>query len=128
MVIFFDRRAKYGGEEMQVFFNGQVLVKRKFTRHIPYRAAYLPEILHDIVPVDCRRAAIRQQQRSQHPENAGFAGPVGPYQPKKLAFVYRKRYIVHGHGFFLAVSFDQIFDHNRFHHFNATSPYIPIFK
>ncbi|MNY55190.1 hypothetical protein D3C86_1911480 [compost metagenome] len=75
-----------------------------------------------------RGTAIRQEQRGEYPKNARLARPVRPYQPKKLALVYGKRYIVYRHGLFFPVGFGQIFDNNRFHYFSATSPYMPIFR
>ena len=42
MIILLDGGAKNGGEEVQVFFHGQILVKGKFPGHV---AADVPDLL-----------------------------------------------------------------------------------
>ncbi len=42
---------EHGGEKVQIFFNGEILIEREFAWHIAYPAADLCVILYDVVTI-----------------------------------------------------------------------------
>ena len=102
-----------GGEEVEVFPDGEVLVERELAGHIAHTATYRLHLGHHVVAVHTGLAGIGQEQGAQYAHQRGLAGTVGAYQAEHLAGLHVEAHTVEG--FHLAVRFRHAAHFYRFH-------------
>ena len=88
VIALLDRGAEQRSEELEVLLNCQVLIEGELARHIPYPAANLPHLFHDVKSIDCCRTCLRQQQGAQDAVHRRLAGTIGPDEAKHLTFAH----------------------------------------
>ena len=87
VVVFLDGGTEYCSEEVEVFFDGEVLVQAEFARHIADAFSYLPVVFYDVEAIDGGGAFICQQEGRQYPEEGCLAGAVGADEAEQFAGV-----------------------------------------
>jgi len=73
-----------GGED-QVFARRQVVVQARRVREKPDAVPHGVGLTHDVVTRDRRAAAIRAEQRRQHPQERALTAAVRAEQPDDFA-------------------------------------------
>src|SRR5690606_945835 len=92
LIVFLDCCTKYRCKEFQVFFYGEIWVKRKPSRHIADRLSYCL-IVRDWISSLHSISGIRKHQRGQYAEERRLSPSVRAYQPRQLTRVYVERHI-----------------------------------
>ncbi len=84
------RHAVELGVDLQIFFDGQVLVAGQGLGNDADHAAHLVGIFGHVVAADDRLAGGDRNQRGHHADERAFAGAVGAEQAEDLAFGTQK--------------------------------------
>ncbi len=84
---------KFTGEN-EVLIRGQLIVKRKFLRHITDHFFDRFGLAHNIMAADARGSVARLKNSAQHPDDSRFAGTVRPEKSEDRAFSDGKRNVI----------------------------------
>ncbi len=79
------RDAPRSREETQVLARGQAVVHAVLVGHVPDELAHSIRFVENAAPADPCLASRRVDQRSQHANGCGLAGPVRPDEAEHLA-------------------------------------------
>ena len=80
---------KFSGED-EVLIHGQLVIERKFLRHVADHFFDRLGISHNIMAPDARRALSRLENSAQHPDHGCFPGTIRPEKPEDRSFSDRE--------------------------------------
>ena len=76
---------KFPGED-EIFVHRQLVVERKFLRHVADDVFDRFGIARDVVTIDARAAVARLQNSAEHSNDGGFAGTVRSEKSEDRSF------------------------------------------
>ena len=76
---------KFTGED-EVLIRGQLIVKRKFLRHVTDHVFDRFGLAHNIMPADARGSVARLKNSAKHPDHGRFAGAIRPEKSEDRTF------------------------------------------
>src|SRR5260370_23315941 len=82
--------------ELQIFCDGQIVIKTEILRHVADAFAHGFGIRADIETFDLSGAAAERQKAGEHFDDGGFAAAVGAEEAEDFAFFYAEADVIHG--------------------------------
>jgi len=88
--------AVHHGMELQVFPPGELAVEGRVLENHADRAPHAVPVARDVESRHLGRSRCRLEERGQHVDGRGFAGPVRAEEAKELAGGHLERELIHG--------------------------------